>query len=116
MTAHILTGKSAWWNSLARPIRNQTRSTLIFSHDSFTASPIVCYVFAALAGAVATGPAFWFAQFAESRPFPLFFLPVLFSGWFLGRGAGFLATGLLATVIQYFFYSSCFVFCDSPSG
>ena len=34
MIAQIVTSKASWWNSLARPIRNQTRSTLIFIHPS----------------------------------------------------------------------------------
>jgi len=84
MIAHIVTSKASWWNSLARPIRNQTRSTLIFIHPSSTASPIVRYVLAALAVAVTTGCGLLVFQFAESRPFPLFFLPILFSGWFFG--------------------------------
>jgi len=62
-----------------------------------------CYVLAALAVAVTTGCGLLLFQFGESRPFPLFFLPILFSAWFFGRGAGLLATVLSAAAIQYFF-------------
>src|ERR1043166_7481651 len=64
-------------------------------------SPVHGYFIAALAVAVTLTCRLFLLQFNEIGPFLLFALPVLFSAWFFGRGAGFLATGLSATAIQY---------------
>ena len=64
-------------------------------------SPLHGYFIAALAVAATLICRLFFLQFNQIGPFLLFALPVLFSAWFFGRGAGFLATGLSATAIQY---------------
>jgi len=69
------------------------------------ASPLRGYFIAALTVAVTLACRLFFFQFNQIGPFLLFALPVLFSAWFFGRGAGFLATGLSAAAIQYVFLS-----------
>lgn len=78
-------------------------SVHIFSVRRFVVSPILGYILATLAVVVTAACGLLLFQFAESRPFPLFFLPILFSAWLFGRDPGLLATGLSAAAIQYFF-------------
>jgi signal transduction histidine kinase len=61
------------------------------------------YTLGACCVVATTGCGLLLFELGESRPFPLFFLPILFSAWFLGRGPALLATGLSSTAIQYFF-------------
>ena len=52
----------------------------------------------------------------EESPFLLFFVAVILSAWFGGRGPGLLATGLAAVGADFFFISPSYSFALSGSG
>ena len=82
----------------------------------FAASRSLGYLTAAAAVAVVLACRVFLSHFTGIDHFILFIFPILFSAWFFGRGPGFLATGLSAAAIEYFFTPPAWSFSVSRSA